>query len=104
MWLVMQRPLWASSHSRQSPRDPVQVDDLIGFSKDVRLQYSSRLPIFVGGQSMGALAALHAVLRDQSAWDGIILGTATIDVKWTWFLRCAWWPLPYCLHPLPLVT
>ena len=36
---------------------------------------------------MGALTALHAVLRDQSAWDGIVLGTATIDVEWNWFLK-----------------
>ncbi|CAL8467496.1 g7034 [Coccomyxa elongata] len=63
------------------------VDDLLAFSKDVKLQYSSRLPTFVGGQSMGSLVALHAVLRDQSAWDGIILGTATIHVEMTWLLR-----------------
>ncbi len=64
-----------------------QVDDLLAFSKDVKLQYSSRIPIFVGGQSMGSLVALHAVLRDQSPWDGIILGTATIHVEMTWYLR-----------------
>lgn len=64
-----------------------QVDDLLAFSKEIRLQHNARLPAFVGGQSMGALAALHAVLRDQSAWDGIILGTATIDVEWTPLLR-----------------
>ncbi len=63
------------------------MDDLLAFSKDVKLQYSSRLATFVGGQSMGSLAALHAVLRDQSAWDGIILGTATIHVEMTWLLR-----------------
>ena len=66
---------------------PVQVDDLLAFSKDVKLQYSSRLPIFVGGQSMGSLVALHAVLRDQSHWDGIILGTATIHVEMSLLLR-----------------
>ena len=36
---------------------------------------------------MGALTALHAVLRDQAPWDGIVLGTATIDVEWNWFLK-----------------
>jgi alpha-beta hydrolase superfamily lysophospholipase len=66
---------------------PLQVDDLLAFSKDVKLQYSSRLPIFVGGQSMGSLVALHAVLRDQSHWDGIILGTATIHVEMSLLLR-----------------
>ncbi len=65
----------------------MQVDDLLAFSKHTRLRYKAGLPAFVGGQSMGALAALHAVLRDQSAWDGIVLGTATIDVEWTWFLK-----------------
>ncbi|CAL5222462.1 g4830 [Coccomyxa viridis] len=63
------------------------VDDLLAFSKHTRLRYKAGLPAFAGGQSMGALAALHAVLRDQSAWDGIVLGTATIDVEWTWFLK-----------------
>lgn len=66
----------------------MQVDDLLAFSKEVRLQYPAGMPSFVGGQSMGALAALHAVLRDQAAWDGIVLGTATIDVEWNWLLRC----------------
>ena len=42
-----------------------QVDDLLAFSKEVKLQYPAGMPCFVGGQSMGALAALHAVLRDQ---------------------------------------
>ena len=65
----------------------LQVDDLLAFSKHIRLRYRAGLPAFVGGQSMGALTALHAVLRDQSTWDGIVLGTATIDVEWTWFLR-----------------
>ncbi len=63
------------------------MDDLLAFSKEVRLQHAAGLPSFVGGQSMGALAALHAVLRDQAAWDGVILGTATIDVEWNWLLR-----------------
>jgi len=65
-----------------------QVDDLVAFSKEVKLQHSSPLPTCVGGQSMGSLVALHAVLRDQTAWDGIVLGTATIDVDMNWLLRC----------------
>ena len=68
------------------------MDDLLAFSKHTRLRYKAGLPAFVGGQSMGALAALHAVLRDQRAWDGIVLGTATIDVEWTWFLK----QVPFC--------
>ena len=63
------------------------MDDLLAFSKHVRLGSKAGTPVYVGGQSMGALTALHAVLRDQSAWDGIVLGTATIDVEWNWFLR-----------------
>ena len=41
------------------------MDDLLAFSKDVKLQYPAGMPCFVGGQSMGALAAVHAVLREQ---------------------------------------
>ncbi len=63
------------------------MDDLLAFSKEVRLQYSSSIPVFIGGQSMGALAALHAVLRDQRPWAGLILGTATIDVEMSTLLR-----------------
>ena len=63
------------------------MDDLLAFSKHIRLGCKAGAPVFVGGQSMGALTALHAVLRDQSAWDGIVLGTATIDVEWNWFLK-----------------
>ena len=63
------------------------MDDLLAFSKHVRLGSKAGMPVYVGGQSMGALTALHAVLRDQSAWDGIVLGTATIDVEWNWFLK-----------------
>ena len=76
------------------------MDDLLAFSKHTRLRYKAGLPAFVGGQSMGALAALHAVLRDQSAWDGIVLGTATIDVEWTWFLKQVP-PLPFLLFLVP---
>ena len=75
----------------------VQVDDLLAFSKHVRLRYQPGLPVFVGGQSMGGLTALHAVLRDQSVWDGVVLGTATIDVEWTWFLKCIQKLITYAL-------
>lgn len=46
---------------------------------------------------MGGLTALHAVLRDQSVWDGVVLGTATIDVEWTWFLKCIQKLITYAL-------
>lgn len=63
------------------------VDDLAAFTKSVRADYDSALPMFLGGHSMGSLASIHLVLRDQAAWDGLILGTATVDVEWNWFLK-----------------
>ena len=36
---------------------------------------------------MGSLTSIHVALRDQAAWDGLILGTATVDVEWNWFLK-----------------
>lgn len=36
---------------------------------------------------MGSLTCIHLALRDQAAWDGLILGTATVDVEWNWVLK-----------------
>ena len=66
---------------------PLQVDDLEAFRKRVRGDYDPKLPKFIGGHSMGSLASIHCALRDQAAWDGLILGTATVDVEWNWFLK-----------------
>lgn len=63
------------------------VDDLVAFTKSVRADHDPALPAFLGGHSMGSLASIHAVLRDQAAWEGLILGTATVDVEWNWLLK-----------------
>ena len=65
----------------------MQVDDLVAFSKSVKTNYDTGTPMFLGGHSMGALASIHTALRDQTAWDGLVLGTATVDVEWNWMLR-----------------
>ena len=65
----------------------MQVDDLILFASKVRELYSSKTPMFLGGHSMGSLASIHVALRDQAQWDGLVLGTATVDVEWNWTLR-----------------
>lgn len=64
------------------------MDDYIGFTKSVKTDYDAGLPMFIGGHSMGSLASIHVALRDQTAWSGIVLGTATVDVEWNWMLRC----------------
>lgn len=65
----------------------MQVDDLIAFTKKIRADYDISMPMFLGGHSMGSLTSIHVALRDQAAWDGLILGTATVDVEWNWFLK-----------------
>jgi alpha-beta hydrolase superfamily lysophospholipase len=59
-----------------------KVDDLQRFGALIRERYAGKYAIFVGGQSMGSLVSVHAVLRDQSVWDGLVLATATLDVEW----------------------
>lgn len=53
--------------------------------------------MFVGGQSMGALTSLHLMLRDESPWRGVVLGTATIDVEWNWVLRYILLPIEHAV-------
>ena len=72
----------------------LQVDDLAAFTQHVRAGYESTMPMFLGGHSMGSLTSIHLALRDQAAWDGLILGTATVDVEWNWFLKS----VPLTLH------
>ena len=61
----------------------------MAFTKHIKTRYDSSVPVFLGGHSMGSLASIHVALRDQTAWDGLVLGTATVDVEWNWLLRCA---------------
>lgn len=65
----------------------LQVDDYAGFAKSIKTGYDAGTPVFLGGHSMGSLASIHLALRDQSAWAGLVLGTATVDVEWNWLLR-----------------
>ena len=72
----------------------LQVDDLAAFTKHVRADYHSTMPMYLAGHSMGSLTCIHLSLRDQAAWDGLILGTATVDVEWNWVLKYDPWPIP----------
>ena len=65
----------------------LQVDDWAAYSAYVRSQHPPDLPFFISGHSMGALTSLLVVLQDQSAWQGLVCCSATVDVEWTWFLR-----------------
>ncbi len=66
---------------------PLQVDDCIDFSKEIREKTGPSVPHFIGGQSMGGLVAALVALQDQSVWDGLILCSAAMDVEWTPMLR-----------------
>jgi len=68
-------------------RSPLQVNDSEEFAQMIRNRYSPDIPCIAGGQSMGGLIATHLVLRDQSAWAGLILCSAAIDVEWNLVLR-----------------
>ena len=60
---------------------------ILDLQRVLETDYDSGLPTFLGGHSMGSLASIHVALRDQAAWSGVILGTATVDVEWNWLLR-----------------
>ena len=70
-------------------RARVQVDDSEAFAHRVRARYDPGTPCIAAGQSMGGLVAAQLVLRDQSAWAGLVLCSALIDADWTLILRCA---------------
>lgn len=72
-----------------------QVDDSEDFAKLIRQRYSPDTCCIAAGQSMGGLIATHLVLRDQSAWAGLILCSAAIDVEWNLVLR---YSTPICHH------
>ncbi|CAL8470596.1 g10138 [Coccomyxa elongata] len=63
------------------------VDDSEEFAKLMRQRHSPDMCCIAAGQSMGGLIATHLVLRDQSAWAGLILCSAAIDVEWNLVLR-----------------
>ena len=67
----------------------MQVDDLDAFVTDVVGLYPAGTTVFLGGQSMGGLIALHEALRDQTRLNGIILTSAAVNVEWTPVLKCA---------------
>ena len=47
-------------------------------------------PALLPGHSLGGLIAALACLRDQSAWSGLLLCSAALDVEMGLVLRCAW--------------
>ncbi len=67
------------------------MDDYADYAGDVRARYAGATspPAFAAGQSMGGLLATHLVLRDQAAWDGLILCSAAIDLEWNLVTRFA---------------
>lgn len=47
----------------------------------------SGLPRFIGGHSLGGLVAITTCLRDQAAWNGLLISGPALDVEWTPVLR-----------------
>lgn len=71
----------------------MQVDDLLQYVADIRQELPLGLPIFLGGHSMGALTSVHAALRDQTPWHGLIVCSGAIDVERNLSMRCSPAPL-----------
>ncbi len=82
----MPDPLLISTHALPAP--VAQVDDVFKFLSVIESRAGGKLPtLFIGGQSLGALVATHAVMRQQGRWAGLILHSAALDVVWTPVLR-----------------
>ncbi|GBF98423.1 alpha beta-hydrolase [Raphidocelis subcapitata] len=89
----------AHGHGRSHPQEPGErclinrfddlVDDTYSFVSVIEQQRRcARLePCVIGGQSMGALVAAHAALRNQDRWAGLVLHSAAMGVVWTMLLR-----------------
>jgi len=74
------------------PKFSILVDDFEAVcakaaSSDTVASASTPIPFFIGGHSLGGLAAALTCLRDQPKWRGLILSAPAIDVEWTPVLR-----------------
>jgi acylglycerol lipase len=68
------------------------VDDFVSLAESARSVSEippnrKSIPIFLGGHSLGGLVAAMAVLRNQSAYAGLLLSSPAINVEWTPLLR-----------------
>lgn len=64
------------------------VDDFVSLAESARsVSENPKVPIFLGGHSLGGLVAATAVLRNQSAFAGLLLSSPAINVEWTPLLR-----------------
>ena len=91
MWLFPKPVCTARGLAACSGGTHSQVDDYAVYAGDVRARFAGATspPAFAAGQSMGGLLATHLVLRDQAAWDGLILCSAAIDLEWNLVTRFA---------------
>lgn len=74
------------------PKFSILVDDFEAVcakaaASDSITSASTPIPFFIGGHSLGGLAATLTCLKDQSKWKGLILSAPAIDVEWTPVLR-----------------
>lgn len=89
----------AQGHGRSKGEDPKLhvwmdnfdhwVNDIYQVRKEVlepMQPAGGRLPVFMGGQSMGGTMTVLTALRDQSAWQGIVLVSPGIDAERTLML------------------
>ncbi len=65
------------------------MDDLYDYVAVVDKEFpdTAALPTFLGGVSLGGLAAAHAVLRNPAAWAGLVLQSPALDVQWNLALK-----------------
>jgi hypothetical protein len=63
------------------------VDHHLNSFKQQQREKVSGLKMFIGGQSLGGLVAVHTALRSQHLWSGLLLHSPALDVEWTNMLR-----------------
>lgn len=62
------------------------VDDARQFVSAVQKQHQG-VPMFMAGNSLGALVAVYVVMHNQRQWAGTVLLSPALDVEWTPMLR-----------------
>jgi acylglycerol lipase len=63
------------------------VTDFLGLCESARTEHGGKVPMFIGGHSLGGLIAAFSCLKTQEYWSGLLLCSPLLDVEWTPVLR-----------------
>jgi len=67
----------------------VQPEDATQFVEEVeKRRGGAKLPIFLGGQSMGGLTCVHMILMHPNKYAGLVMYSGLLDIVWTPLIRC----------------